>query len=621
LQEEDMPGTHLAIFTPSIAGSDGGPRRAIGSLLHLPDYRAETIAGANGIFLGYTCYPGYPIEVHRHGERILLIEGDIHDRPLSTAVSELTEITGALLDGDEDTSILYRWIHGVDGEFVITAIDPRTGRFLVFNDCLGRLPLYRFESEEMLVVSREIRFIGELAGWPAIDRGALAQTLLICFPLEEKTLYEGIRHIPPASILGGEVSVPGAPASTRLRLDRTEPRNLGTGISEGHDTGELSEELARLFREAVTRRASGDGTNILSLSGGLDSRAVLAGLLATGSQFKSATYLDHCATASDDSRVSGILASALDLDWTLMRLSRPTGSDALKLLRMKSGANYLGMSYSLRYFSSIISEFSDNIVFFAGEGGDQVLPDISPARNFTSLRSLALFLIGENRIMDLGTVSKITSMEEEEILSYVIAALESYPEEDLRLKYVHFLIFGRCLKWLSEGEDRNRCYFRTASPLLSSGFFDLAISCPWKSKSRYSLYRRFLGRLSEAASNIEISGWRSPPASALADIYLLGKDIYRRLPLRARTAVRKRLKKNFTSIGAYSADSPTHRCLMEQLDRCSALAEYLSVDEARENAGRLNKMGFDHLLTVTSAIEETATGKSTLENYSSDPLF
>ncbi len=616
-----MPGTHLVINHMSVADSDSMPRRAMESLLHLPNYRGETVTGDNGIFLGYTCYPGYPVEVHRQGERILMIEGDIHDRPLSTLVSELTEITGALLDGSEDTSILYRWMHGVDGEFVVTAIDPRSGRFLVFNDPLGRLPLYRFETEQMLIVSREIRFIGELAGWPGIDRGALAQTLLICFPLEEKTLYRGVRHIPPASILGGEASDPGAPASVRLRLSRTEQRNLGTDISEGQDIGDLSEELARLFRKAVARRASGHDLNILSLSGGLDSRTVLSGLLATGSPFRSATYLDHYATASDDLRVAGILASRLDLDWTLMRLSRPTGSDALKLLRMKSGANYLGMSYSLRYFSSIISQFGDNVVFFAGEGGGQVLPDIRPARNFTSLRSLALFLVEENRIVPLETVSKITGMAEEEILSDIISTLESYPEEDLRMKYVHFLIFGRCLKWLSEGEDRNRCFFRTASPLLSPGFFDLAISSPWKNRSRYRLYRSFLGRLSEAASNIEISGWRSPPSSTLAWIYLLGKDIYRRLPSGARTTMRRRLKSNFTSIGAYRPDSPTYRCLMEQLDRCSAVAGYLSVDEAKKNAGMLNKMGFDHLLTVTSVIEETATGKSTIEKYSSDPLL
>jgi asparagine synthase (glutamine-hydrolysing) len=304
-----------------------------------------------------------------------------------------------------------------------------------------------------------------------------------------------------------------------------------------------------------------------------------------------------------------------------MKLSRPTGSDALTLLRMKSGANYLGMSYSMRYFSGLISAYGRDITYFAGEGGDKVLPDIRPARNFTSLRSLALFLIEENRIMPVETVSRITSVPEEEIVSSVISALDSYPEEDLRLKYVRFMLFERSLAWLSEGEDRNRSFFNTASPLLSTGFLEFAMSCPWKAKIRYRLYRNFLGRLSEAASNIEISGWGSSPSSIRSGIYLLGKDIYRRLPSGARTAVRRRMKKNFTSIGAYAADSPTYRCLMEQIDSCGAVAGYLAVDEVRERAGDLNKMGFDHLLTVTSAIEQAATGSSTIEKYLYEPLL
>ena len=191
-----MPGTHLVIDHAPVAGSGEGPRPVMDSLLHLPGYSSETVTGDSGIFLGYTRYPGYPVELHNAGDRILLIEGTIYDRPLSAVVSELTELTGHLLDGSDETSALSGWVRDADGEFVVTSIDTRSGRFVLFNDSLGRLPLDRCETGDSLYISREIGFIGKMAGWPGMDRLALAQTLLFCFPLEGKTLYEGIRRVP-----------------------------------------------------------------------------------------------------------------------------------------------------------------------------------------------------------------------------------------------------------------------------------------------------------------------------------------------------------------------------------------------------------------------------------------
>ena len=78
--------------------------------------------------------------------------------------------------------------------------------------------------------------------------------------------------------------------------------------------------------------------------------------------------------------------------------------------------------------------------------------------------------------------------------------VSSYPERDFVQKYVHFVTCERIFKWLTEGEDRNRCFFWSATPYSSFEFFESAMRCPDEQKSYYGLYREFLLQLSPAGA-------------------------------------------------------------------------------------------------------------------------
>jgi len=62
-------------------------------------------------------------------------------------------------------------------------------------------------------------------------------------------------------------------------------------------------------------------------------------------------------------------------------------------------------------------------------------------------------------------------------------------------------------------------------------------------------------------------------------------------------------------------------CFSEQLENCSAISEYLSIGAVRSNLPRIGKMGFDHLFTLTSMIEDFTSPKSTIESYSERELI
>lgn len=148
-------------------------------------------------------------------------------------------------------------------------IDRRTGEVTLCNDRHGLGRIFVHETPERLLFATSIRALLALLPRPhRLDPRGLAEYLALGCVLQDRTLYEGVRALPPGSAWtltpAGEVR-PGrhfTPAGweTQAPLPRDE-FNL------------------RLFEEfpAALGRCLGDGADTaLSLTGGLDSRAVLA---------------------------------------------------------------------------------------------------------------------------------------------------------------------------------------------------------------------------------------------------------------------------------------------------------------------------------------------------------
>ena len=95
---------------------------------------------------------------------------------------------------------------------------------------------------------------------------------------------------------------------------------------------------------------------MVSLSGGLDSRAVAAGLRREEIPFTAATFLNSQQTNAADVRVASRVAEALGVEWQLFHPRPPQGKDLVQLLDLKSGANNLRMSFILPFFHQLTGE-------------------------------------------------------------------------------------------------------------------------------------------------------------------------------------------------------------------------------------------------------------------------
>lgn len=598
---------------------DESPREALERSVR-PTYRDDRYVWrvayeGSSVVVGYMAYPSYPVRVIERDDHAFVLEGHVYD----WAESEVPDRLDALFaetEGFTDEATLGSWVAAVDGEFVICAVDRRSEDVTVVTDCLGRLPLYRGTSGNRRVLSRQHRVVVEAlaspesgsgsglpselepksgseplkpasTSKPTFDRLGVAQTLLFGYTLGRRTMIEGVRSLPPAArivIDGDGIDV------TRLHSFDFE--------SKAHRDRSLDENVAELvkrFVEACRARASrgratasegqgsmgrGEMTNLLSLSGGLDSRAILAAFADADLPCATAT-MDHGAVAESDVTIAGDLAREFGVDWHCYDVPEANGEVFRTHVRAADGRDPLSIAYIHGFFERLVTEHGA-ITYFAGDGGDKTLPDITPGRRIESTDALVEHTIESNRRFSLVEAAAIAGVSEEALVRSVRERFDRYPETGSDGLYAHFLVHERARNWLFPSEDTNRCYAWSPSPFYSLPFFQYATNCPDEQKRYYRLYGAFLAELSPAAAGMANANFGVAPDSPLHTAAALTYETMQRYP-----EVFERLKPllaravGFDSAETDGSDSTPGVYTRVQLDDGGRIERALSVPALR----------------------------------------
>lgn len=215
-----------------------------GQPMHSADGRLHLIA--NGEFYGYEAIRE---ELLRQGRR-LLTRSD-------------TEIAVHLYD-QSGVGAMQR----LRGEFAFAIWDDERGELFAARDRFGIKPLYYARHAGAVYLASEIKALLALGVPARWDAESLAAHLLVCYPAD-RTLFEGIRQVPPGCLLrtdGADIRVEGY-----WDLDFPLEADLPTG-------GDLEAHLATV-REAVVEsirvRLRADVPVAAHLSGGLDSGSIV----------------------------------------------------------------------------------------------------------------------------------------------------------------------------------------------------------------------------------------------------------------------------------------------------------------------------------------------------------
>ena len=168
-----------------------------------------------------------------------------------------------------------RCVEWLTGMFAFGLWDVKKQRLLLARDRVGEKQLYYYRGKDSLVFGSEIKCILQCPEVKrSIDLEALREFLAYLYVPGERTIFEGIRRLPPGHVLicdGDRVSV--------RRYWELDPRPPESCVE-----ADLIQEFRSRFREAVKVRLVSDVPLGAFLSGGIDSSAVVATMAEVSSQ-------------------------------------------------------------------------------------------------------------------------------------------------------------------------------------------------------------------------------------------------------------------------------------------------------------------------------------------------
>ena len=395
-----------------------------------------------------------------------------------------------------------------DGEFVVAAAQHGTGRSLLFNDVLGRLPLFMAKASggSGLVVGRSLSAVIALRGGPLrSDRLGIASRLLFGYPLDSRTEHEGIESVPESSLvwvgsagemptlIAGEVQFGGA------------PENVGARCRSGGE-GDLLEALGNGPVRACERRINRlrGWMPTLALSGGFDSRLVACALKRTGADVETITRTDYLSDRADATTAEQV-AAALDFRHHAI----PCGAIGMDLIRRLSGIGEGGLAIDVGHMLGFLEKARERIgparFLLTGDGGDKTAAPLLPLGRMTQSGEVARMMSALSS-RELEACRVLTGLSAAEIRDYIDQSLRSQPGRTVPEKVRALAFRQRGRRWLNLGEDRNRTVFWSTTPFYAPEYFFRANAIPDALKQRDRLYLRLLGWFDKRLARISRPG-------------------------------------------------------------------------------------------------------------------
>ncbi|MDX1996896.1 MAG: asparagine synthase-related protein [Thermoanaerobaculia bacterium] len=214
----------------------------------------------------------------------------------------------------------------LDGEFQLALWDARAERLTLALDRFAGWPLYLAQGAAGVAFGGRVASVLAAPGVSAEpDLEALREAVTFGgYRLGGRTLVRGVEMLPGAPVVTLE---PGRAPDVRRAW------RFGDLAPTGQDApvAELVPELARRFERAVEKRLVGAERPGQTLSGGLDSRAILAAAAPRAPRFATLTYgLPGC----DDARYAAQAARAANVPWSFLPLyGEHAGADWLERRR------------------------------------------------------------------------------------------------------------------------------------------------------------------------------------------------------------------------------------------------------------------------------------------------
>jgi len=402
-----------------------------------------------------------------------------------------------------------------DGAFQILHCSPNGRSLTIVVDRCGLQPLYYFDGPDCLVFASDFSLLFTLLGrTPEVDHKSLAELFEIGMVAGDRTLFSGVRVFPAGSI-------------ARYTDDKLTVRRYWRPVyaddREGFNGRTAMDLLDRALRKSVRERAALCGNTSVLLSGGMDSRLLLAAAVGEGLTVPACTFGDK---DSPDHRIAAEVAGRLGVEHRrFIDEPLPTAMFFETGVRQTGGmgnpVDFTGMIHL-----PDIARLSP--VVFNGYGGNNLLGylafDLLRFRFPRSRDCLGRWLGGKLNpgwgFEELKHIRQSLAPQVSEFAVRVSDFWKKYRNRSAITLLYQFLTEEKARRIDLLGVMADTIHLEPVAPLYGNEVMDIALSIPPRERLLARFYRRFLSSRYPDVAGIEYSRTGQPANASTARIVL-----------------------------------------------------------------------------------------------------
>jgi asparagine synthase (glutamine-hydrolysing) len=399
-------------------------------------------------------------------------------------------------------------VRDLNGQFNLLIWDDRSEEIFWVNDRYGLRPVYFAEHAGTLCFAPEAKAILETG---IVERNLNLKTVVNQLSFSRiwvgaDTLFEGVRALPPASIV-------------RWKEGRTRFEHYWDYVYEpAKIDDEFLNDCLSAFRLAVESQVAQGGRIGATLTGGLDSRSVLAAVPAHRRR-NLQTYTWGAIEDNAEVALARETADYLRAPWQLVRL-QPSDfiSRAAEGIRLSEGLDIFVQSHGLHTYPHVRASCDQVLTGLALDFtlGGSYLDESLVTGDATHEDGLAYCLRRTSYFSEaeVSALLRVPNLEERlATLKKEISAC--YSEGDLRHpadRCDRLFLRQRVWRVIFQRQMWQRCFIEDLTPTFDNRFTDFLLRIPAEWRSGHRFYQKFLTVLDAGCMEIPYQGTMLPPS-------------------------------------------------------------------------------------------------------------
>ncbi|MBK9097292.1 MAG: hypothetical protein IPM14_04055 [bacterium] len=463
-------------------------------------FQVNQIEASDSVSMFITHYYGYPYTVFTDDMWAITVEGMVYNLSNEEIKLKCELIANKFINDDNYIDEIKEFTCFCDGEFIIQIYDKKSSRYLVFNNYLGRLPLYYSNANNNLIISRSIKTHLEFMPKIELDLTGIAEFLMFGFTLGDKTYFKNIHRLEPSQA----IIIEDFNKLNNYRLINTYKisyNRKSVRINREVILDKLSKQFLNDTKNRVTKLRENGYEIISDLSGGFDSRALIGALSKFDKKIKYFTY----EYIQDESLEANKIFNELGKPGTYIKLKFDNMLDEhsiTDLVYKTDGlVDYITTSICYNDAVSLLkyTKRKDKIAHFGGFGGEFIR---HPQRRYFK----SIFYGIENGLYSTLKIEKIIETLNSsttilaEIRDYFISKYSGNTDEQLRKFYYEYYLHhvGHA------GEERTRIFNWTVHPMWSKDFIKLIFEEVPLKWTGYKFFIDFMNQIDCKLLNVAI---------------------------------------------------------------------------------------------------------------------